>query len=120
VPIVVPDDTIDSDPLTAGFQPDADALPDVLDPTCVATGDANFVPLDRYVQMDRAYIQIGSKFSILMGYNSSVYGSGTTKQVMFDFDLGGGYELQLALDDPRDRWARAFPRTTGSRTSSAT
>jgi hypothetical protein len=63
------------------------------------------VPSDRYMQMDRAYIQYGG---LEVGYNSSAYGSGTTKHVNFSWELGG-HDFTLGFDDPRDRWGSRLP-----------
>jgi len=63
-------------------------------------------PVDRYVQVDRVWMQLGN---FKVGYDSSIYGIGTTKQVALNWSVGG-YGLALALDDPRDRWGSRLPR----------
>ncbi len=78
----------------------------------VAQGGANActapcrIPSDRYVQMDRAYIQWGG---MEFGYDSSTYGIGTSKQVAFGWDLNG-VTAKFAVEDPRDRWGSRLPR----------
>jgi hypothetical protein len=76
-------------------------------PTSDCYGSSRYcrVPSDRYMQMDRAYIQYGG---LEVGYNSSAYGSGTTKHVNFSWELGG-HDFTLGFDDPRDRWGSRLP-----------
>jgi hypothetical protein len=62
--------------------------------------DDHGISTDRFVTIDRAYIQYGG---LEVGYNSSLYGIGTTKHVNFTWDLGN-IEAGLGFDDPRDRW----------------
>jgi hypothetical protein len=64
------------------------------------------VPTDRIVRIDRAYIQYGG---LEVGYNSSLYGIGTTKHVNFTWELGS-VEAGLGFDDPRDRWGTRLAR----------
>jgi hypothetical protein len=74
----------------------------------ITKGVNNFcrVPVDRYMTMDRAYIQYGG---LEVGYNSSAYGSGTTKHVNLAWELGG-HDFVLGFEDPRDRWGSRLPR----------
>src|SRR6185295_12827371 len=44
-----------------------------------------------------------------VGYDSSVYGIGTTKQIALNWTIGG-YGVAIAVDDPRDRWGSRLPR----------
>jgi hypothetical protein len=74
--------------------------------TTTVTNSPTRVPTDRYVQIDRVWMQLGN---FKAGYDSSVYGIGTTKQVALNWTVGG-YGLALALDDPRDRWGSRLPR----------
>jgi len=64
------------------------------------------VPVDRYAQIDRVWMQLGN---FKAGYDSSVYGVGTTKQVALNWTVGG-YGIAVAVDDPRDRWGTRLPR----------
>jgi len=68
--------------------------------TLTIAAAAGRTPVDRYVQVDRVWMQLGN---FKAGYDSSVYGISTTKQVALNWTIGG-YGLALALDDPRDRW----------------
>jgi len=75
--------------------------------SCVGGGSLNCrVPVDRYVQMDRAFITYGG---LEVGYDNSAYGIGTTKQMTFSWDIGS-VTARLGFDDPRDRWGSRLPR----------
>jgi len=73
----------------------------------VGTGaTAGRVAVDRYVQVDRVWMQLGN---FKVGYDSSVYGIGTTKQIALNWTIAG-YGVAIAVDDPRDRWGSRLPR----------
>lgn len=79
--------------------------------TNTSTGAVNITPngriaTDRLVQVDRVWLQLGN---FKVGYDSSVYGIGTTKQVALNWTIGG-YGVAIAIDDPRDRWGSRLPR----------
>jgi len=65
------------------------------------------VPVSRYVQLALAYVKLGG-FEV--GYDNSVYGIGTTNQLSYTFNLGGGTQLQFGVDDSLSRWGSRLPR----------
>jgi len=72
-----------------------------------AASNTGRVPVSRYVQLALAYVKLGG-FEV--GYDNSVYGIGTTNQLSYTFNLGGGTQLQFGLDDPTTRWGSRLPR----------